>query len=45
MTHKEVEEYLRSANAQFSETFTAYGGRRQSQWADLVKIGEEESPL
>jgi hypothetical protein len=45
MTHKEVEEYLRSANTQFSETLTAYGGRRQSQWADLVKIGESESAV
>lgn len=38
MTRKEVEEYLRSQNTHFDRDFTAYGGRRESQGADLVEI-------
>ena len=41
ITRKELEEYLRSKNTDFTWAFTAYGGRRVSQYADLVKIGEE----
>jgi hypothetical protein len=41
MTCKEVEEYLHSTNTQFGRTLTAYGERRESQWADLVDIEEE----
>jgi hypothetical protein len=44
MTRRDVEAYLRSRNAQFSWMFTAFGGRRESQYADLVKIGEEAAP-
>jgi hypothetical protein len=44
MTRKEIEEYLRSRNTQFSWIFTAFGGRRESQYADIVKIGEEAAP-
>ena len=42
MTRKEVETYLGSANTQFSVVYTAFGGRRESQSADVIKIGEEE---
>jgi hypothetical protein len=41
MTRKEVEEYLHSKNIRFGRTLTAYGERRESQWADLVEIEEE----
>src|SRR5262249_17725210 len=44
MMRRDVEEYLRSRNAQFSWIYTAYGGRRESQYADVVKIGEESAP-
>jgi hypothetical protein len=44
MTRRDVEAYLRSRNTQFSWVYTAYGGRRESQYADTVKIGEEASP-
>ena len=44
MTRKDVEEYLRSRNTQFSWIFRAFGGRRESQYADIVKIGEEAVP-
>lgn len=44
MTRKELEDYLRSHHTNFTWAFTAYGGRRVSQYADLVKIGEETAP-
>jgi hypothetical protein len=44
ITRKELEDYLRLNNTNFASVFTAYGGRRESQWADVVKIGEESSP-
>jgi len=44
MTRKDVEGYLRSRNTQFTWVWTAFGGRRESQYADLVKIGEETAP-
>jgi len=44
MTRKELEEYLRSRNTNFSWIFTAFDGRTTSQYADLVKIGEETAP-
>jgi hypothetical protein len=44
MTRKDTEEYLHSRNTQFSWVFTAFGGRRESQYADIVKIGEEAAP-
>ncbi len=44
ITRKELEDYLRSNNSNFTWVFTAYGGRRVSQYADLVKIGEEAAP-
>jgi hypothetical protein len=40
----EVENYLRSTNTAFTWMFTAYGARKESQNADLVKIGEEVPP-
>jgi hypothetical protein len=40
----EVESCLRSRNTAFSWMYTAYGGRKKSQYADLVKIGEESPP-
>lgn len=40
----EVESYLRARNANFSWIFTAFGGRRESQYADILKIGEEAAP-
>jgi hypothetical protein len=40
----EVENYLRSRNTAFGWMYTAYGGRKESQYADLVKIGEEVPP-
>jgi|SRR5579871_2197168 len=42
-SRKEVEAYLRAANTRFGEVNTAFGGRRESQSADLVEIGEEET--
>jgi hypothetical protein len=44
MTRKDVEDYLRSRNTKFTWIWTAFGGRRESQYADLVKIGEETAP-
>jgi len=44
MTRKDVEGYLRSRNTQFTWIYTAFGGRRKSQYADVVKIGEEAAP-
>src|SRR5438105_4033101 len=44
MTRRDVETYLRSTNTQFTWVFTAFGGRRESQYADVVKIGEEAAP-
>lgn len=44
ITRKELEDYLRSRNTNFSWTYTAFGGRTESQYADLVKIGEETAP-
>jgi hypothetical protein len=44
MKRKDIEEYLRSRNTKFSWIFTAFGGRRVSQYADIVKIGEEAAP-
>jgi hypothetical protein len=40
----EVESYLRARGADFSWIYTAFGGRRKSQYADVVKIGEESAP-
>lgn len=45
MTRKEVEGYLRATNTQFSWVYTGFGGRRESQMADVVKIGEEQAPV
>ncbi len=39
MTRKEVEEYLRSENTQFSWVYTAFEVKGESQYADIVKIG------
>jgi len=39
----EVEAYLRAAHTRFGPVYTAFGGRRESQWADLVGIGEDET--
>jgi hypothetical protein len=44
MTRKDVEDSLRSKNTKFTWIFTAFGGRRVSQTADVVKIGEEAAP-
>lgn len=44
ITRKELEDRLRSSNTHFSWTSTAYGGRTETQYADLVKIGEENAP-
>jgi hypothetical protein len=44
MTRKDVEDYLRSKNTRFTWAWTAFGGRKESQYADLVKIGEESAP-
>ena len=41
MTRKDIEEYLRSRKTQFRSELGPVGGRPESQWADLVKIGEE----
>lgn len=43
-TRRQVEEYLRSRNVHFTWVYTAFGGRTKSQYADLVKIGEESAP-
>jgi hypothetical protein len=40
----DVERYLRARNAHFSGIFTAFGERRETQYADIVKIGEEAAP-
>jgi hypothetical protein len=40
----EVENYLRSRNTAFTWAYTAYGARKESQNADLVKIGQEAPP-
>lgn len=44
VTRKQVEDYLRSRSVHFAWMYTAFGGRRESQYADLVKIGEESAP-
>jgi hypothetical protein len=44
MARSDVEAYLRSRSTQFSWVYTAFGGRRESQYADVVKIGEETAP-
>src|SRR5205085_2583744 len=44
MTRKDVEDYLHLRNTQFTWVWTAFGGRRVTQYADLVKIGEETAP-
>jgi len=41
MTRKDIEDYLRSRKTQFRSELGPVGGRPESQWADLVKIGEE----
>ena len=41
MTRKDIEDYLRSRKTQFRSELGPIGGRPESQWADLVKIGEE----
>lgn len=45
LTRKDLEDYLRSRNISFTWAFTSYGASRDSQYADLVKLGEEASPL
>jgi hypothetical protein len=40
----EVEGYLRARNVNFSWIYTGFGGRRESQYADILKIGEEAAP-
>lgn len=40
----EVEGYLRTRNVRFTWVYTSFSGRRKSQYADLVKIGEEVAP-
>jgi len=44
ITRKELEDYLRSRNTHFYSVLTGFGGRTESQYADLVKIGEETPP-
>ena len=44
MTRKDIEDYLRSRKTQFRSELGPVGGRPESQWADLVKIGEEAAP-
>lgn len=44
ITRKELEDYLRPRNTNFSWMFTAFGGRTTTQYAALVKIGEETAP-
>ena len=44
ITRKKLEDHLRLNNTNFGSVFTAYGGRSESQWADVVKIGEESAP-
>jgi hypothetical protein len=44
ITRKELEDYLRSNLTTFTQVFTAYGERAESQYADLVEIGEETAP-
>jgi hypothetical protein len=41
MTRKDIEDYLRSRKTQFRSELGPIGGRPESQYADLVKIGEE----
>lgn len=40
----EVESYLRARNTPFSPIFGAFAGRSESQYADLVKIGQDTAP-
>jgi hypothetical protein len=40
----EVEGYMRARNVKFSRIYTAFGGRRESQYADILKIGKEAAP-
>jgi len=44
LTRKDVENYLRSKGTKFTGISTNFGGR-QSQYAGLVELGEEETPL
>jgi len=44
LTRKEVEDRLRSKGASFGQIWTSFGGRRESDYADIVKIGEESAP-
>ena len=39
-----MESYLRARNAHFSWIYTGFGGRHESQYADVIKIGEETAP-
>src|SRR6516225_9641172 len=41
MTRKDIEDYLRSRKTQVRSELGPVAGRPESQWADLVKIGEE----
>ena len=41
LRRQEAEIYLRARGANFSWTYTGFGERHESQYADLVKIGEE----
>ena len=45
MMRKDVEDYFRSRNTKFIWMWTALGEGRESQYADLVKIGKETAPL
>jgi hypothetical protein len=42
LTRKEVEDYLRARNAKFSQMCCL--GKQYKDYADLVKIGEEDAP-
>ena len=44
MTRKQVEDYLRSKNTRFNWVFGGFSSATGSQFADLVKIGEEAAP-
>jgi hypothetical protein len=44
LMRKDVEDYLRSRNTEFTSMWASFSDRRESQYADLVKIGEETAP-
>ena len=44
IARRELEDSLRSRNTDFTWMYTAFGERTESQYADLVKIGEETAP-